>query len=58
MIKATPENFKLAAKLTFVNAAVTFVSFFSDEKLPKSVLNFLIILVATALTVLFGFLML
>ena len=52
------ENYNLAAKLTFVNALIGFISFFMDDKIPKSTLGFSVIIAVTVLTIIAGILML
>lgn len=51
------ENYNLAAKLTFVNALIGFISFFMDDKIPKSTLGFSVIIAVTVLTIIAGILM-
>lgn len=39
-MRTISRNYKLAAKLTFVNALVSFISFFMDDQIPKTTLGF------------------
>lgn len=58
MKNKTPDNYKFAAKLTFVSAFIGIISFFMDDELPKTNITFLSLLLIVALTIALGILML
>lgn len=51
-------NYRLAAKLTFVNALVSFISFFMDDQIPKTTLGFSVFITVIFISIITGFLML
>ena len=58
MKEETSANYKLAAKLTFFSALITFLSFYLNKDIPKSNDFFLFLLFTMALTIISGALML
>ncbi len=57
-MKTISRNYKLAAKLTFVNALVSFISFFMDDQIPKTTLGFSVFITVIFISIITGFLML
>ena len=57
-MRTISRNYKLAAKLTFVNALVSFISFFMDDQIPKTTLGFSVFITVIFISIITGFLML
>ena len=57
-MRVISRNYRLAAKLTFVNALVSFISFFMDDQIPKTTLGFSVFITVIFISILTGFLML
>lgn len=57
-MKTISRNYKLAAKLTFVNALLSFISFFMDDQIPKTTLGFSVFLTVIFISIITGILML
>ena len=52
------ENYKLAAKLTFVNAVISFISFFMEDQIPKNTLGFSVVITLIVISIITGLLIL
>lgn len=57
-MRAISRNYRLAAKLTFVNALVSFISFFMDDQIPKTTLGFSVFITVIFISIITGILML
>ncbi|MGV8915070.1 MAG: hypothetical protein ACOH1X_06445 [Kaistella sp.] len=57
-MRTISRNYKLAAKLTFVNALVSFISFFMDDQIPKTTLGFSVFITVIFISIITGILML